>query len=242
MKKARLDGLLAKASGLSRSQARDAIRAGRVSVDGQVVKKADLQISTDVALSLQGHSLSIQSEMHLMLHKPLGVLTAARDSRASTVMDLLPKQAMALGCMPIGRLDKDSSGLLLLSTDGELAHRLLAPRRKVDKLYEALVSGRLDAEDQAAFLAGIQLVDFTCLPTQLDIIAASDLESLARVTLHEGKHRQVRRMFGARGHEVLSLRRLRFGPIALDEALQPGEYRALSQEELHQLKEEVGLV
>lgn len=238
----RLDRLLAQAAGLSRSQAREAIRAGRVLVAGQAVTSLDAQANPGVELLLDGQMLASQTTWHLMLYKPKGLLTAARDARAATVMDLLPESMKKARCMPVGRLDKDTEGLLLFTTDGELAHRLLSPRRQIAKLYQARVEGRLDAADVAAFSQGIVLQDFVALPALLSILEAGDDTSLATAQLTEGKHRQVRRMFGALGHEVLELTRLQFGPLTLDPALAPGEYRELHPHEVQALKESVHLV
>lgn len=237
----RLDKYLAVAAGLSRSQARDAIRAGRVTVDSQAAKTADLKVGEAVSVLLDGRAVAARSGMHLMLYKPTGILTAARDSRVKTVMDLLPEYAKRCNCMPVGRLDKDSEGLLLLTTDGELAHRLLAPRRGIVKTYEAVVEGELGEKDVDAFRDGIRLSDFTALSAQLRILRAGGETSLAQADLSEGKHRQVRRMFGSLGHEVLNLKRLRFGPIALDPALQPGQSRELTETEMDLLRKAVQL-
>jgi 16S rRNA pseudouridine516 synthase len=237
----RLDKLVSQAMDISRSQARGLVLTGCVAVDGQVDRAMDAQVNESASLSVDGKPISTQTELHLMLNKPAGLLTAARDSRAQTIMDILPPQLARLKCMPVGRLDKDTEGLLLLTSDGELAHRLLSPKREVEKVYEARVEGRLAQEDVQAFEHGIVLSDFTALPCTLTILSANDEETLAQVRLHEGKNRQVRRMFGSRGHEVLTLKRLQFGPITLDENLPVGEHRALSAQELRALREAVGL-
>lgn len=238
----RLDKLVAQSAGLSRTQARDLIRAGRVLVENKAVLSADFQVDEQAEINLNGRTLTTKTERHIMLNKPAGLLTAARDLRAATIMDLLPPQFEKIKCMPVGRLDKDTSGLLLLTTDGELAHRLLSPKRKIAKTYQALVEGRLGQRDADAFQNGIVLADFTAKPARLTILQADEKRSLALAVLHEGKNRQVRRMFGSLGHEVLELKRLRFGPIALDEHLAIGEYRDLTQEELDALKEAVNFV
>ena len=139
--------------------------------------------------------------------------------------------------MPVGRLDKDTTGLLVLTTDGELAHRLIAPGRHVDKVYEAVVDGVLDEGDAAAFAAGIPLKDFTALPAKLEVLA----ENRARVTVQEGKYHQVKRMFGARGKPVLALHRASFGPLQLDETLYPGQFRELTGEETAALYAAAGM-
>ena len=242
MKTERLDKLVSDRTDLSRAEAKKAIRAGRVQLAGQVLIAPDLRVQADDSLSLDGKPLRLAGELYVMLNKPTGLLTAARDSRAGTVMDLLPEVFLRRKCMPVGRLDKDTSGLLLFTTDGELAHRLLSPRREVEKVYEAPVTGRLEAADVAAFLQGIALSDFTALPAQLRILAAGEAESRCQVVLTEGKHRQVRRMLGSRGHEVISLHRLQFGPLMLDSGLAAGRYRELRPEEIQALKEAVDLV
>lgn len=238
----RLDKLLSQSSGLSRAQAREAIKAGRVRLGAAVCLFAETQVSGNETLSLDGADLANRSEWHLMLNKPAGLLTAARDSRAATVMDLLPELARKIKCMPVGRLDKDTEGLLLFTTNGEMAHRLLAPKRGIIKVYQALVEGRLGPGDIAAFEAGIRLAEFTALPARLDILEAQDGTSLALAQVKEGKYHQVRRMFGSLGHEVLQLKRLKFGPLELDENLSPGQYRELASDEILALKEAAGLV
>jgi 16S rRNA pseudouridine516 synthase len=238
----RLDKLLAQTTGLSRSQARAAIRAGRVQMKGQAAVTPESEVASDDTFLLDGQPYCPQSEWHLMLNKPSGILTAARDRRAPTVMDLLPDHYTRVRCMPVGRLDKDTEGLLLLTSNGELAHRLLAPKRGIVKVYQVRVLGCLDADDVAAFSQGISLNDFTALPARLTIQYAQQDQSLAVVELTEGKHRQVRRMFGSRGHEVISLTRLAFGPLTLDPGLAPGCFRALTAQEADRLKEAVNLV
>lgn len=237
----RLDRLVSQGFDLSRSQAKAAIRQGRVMVDGQPALKEDQDVSPDALVTLDGAGSSAPLHRHVMLHKPAGILTAARDSRMQTVMDLLPPQFLRIGCMPIGRLDRDSEGLLLFSTDGELAHRLLSPKREVEKVYEVWVNGALSKSAVTAFASGIPLSDFTAKPASLVIKSAQSTGSHAEVTLQEGKNRQVRRMFSALGHEVTRLLRTRFGPIQLDGRLEPGQWRDLSSQELDLLRKGVQL-
>lgn len=235
----RLDRLLASLAVGSRQEVKALIKQGRVSYNGAALTDPAEQVEEGLALLVDGEPLDTRLTRHLMMHKPVGILTAARDARQQTVMDLLPPVYHSLRCMPVGRLDKDTSGLLLFTTDGETAHRLLSPRLMVDKVYEAQVSGRLDEQDILRFAEGIQLSDFRALPAALEIVTAGDGESLARATVQEGKYHQVRRMFGALGHEVLKLKRLRFGALALDEDLAPGDWRELSEPEWDRLKEGV---
>ena len=231
----RLDRLLTTLAVGSRSQVKVMLRAGRVTINGQVVRNADARVQPGDMLSLDQQPLDAHVTRHVLLNKPCGVLTAARDPKQPTVLDLLPPVYRACGCMPVGRLDKDTSGLLLLTTDGELAHRLLSPKRHVWKCYEATVDGPLDGQDIAAFAAGLTLSDFTALPAELTILRSCAQEAVAQVRVREGKFHQVRRMFAARGRTVTALRRLSLGPLVLDAALQPGEYRELTAQELAQL-------
>ena len=233
----RLDKLLSNLGVASRAGCRELLKAGRVQVDGQTVRDGAVQISEKAAVLLDGTALDTRLARHLMLFKPAGVLTAAEDGRQQTVMDLLPGVYRSCGCMPVGRLDKDTTGLLVLTTDGELAHRLIAPGRHVDKVYEAVVDGVLDEGDAAAFAAGIPLKDFTALPAKLEVFA----ENRARVTVQEGKYHQVKRMFGARGKPVLALHRASFGPLQLDETLCPGQFRELTGEETAALYAAAGM-
>ncbi len=233
----RLDKLLSNLGVASRAGCRELLKAGRVQVDGQTVRDGAAQVSEKAAVLLDGTALDTRLARHLMLFKPAGVLTAAEDGRQQTVMDLLPGVYRSCGCMPVGRLDKDTTGLLVLTTDGELAHRLIAPGRHVDKVYEAVVDGVLDEGDAAAFAAGIPLKDFTALPAKLEVLA----ENRARVTVQEGKYHQVKRMFGARGKPVLALHRASFGPLQLDETLCPGQFRELTGEETAALYAAAGM-
>ncbi|MGI6688607.1 MAG: pseudouridine synthase [Christensenellales bacterium] len=237
----RLDRLLSQAAGLTRNETRKLIKGGLVSVHGAVLTDPATHVEEGSPITLDGKPVDTQLELHLMMHKPTGLLTAARDSRQPTVMDLLPDRMQKLRCMPVGRLDKDTSGLLLFTTDGELAHRLLAPQRDVTKEYQARVTGKLTNADIAAFEQGIALKDFTAKPAELVILQADEDQSLTLVRLQEGKNRQVRRMFQALGHEVLSLSRLAFGPLRLEATLQPGSWRELTKDEITRLKEAVGL-
>lgn len=233
----RLDKLLSNLGVASRAGCRELLKAGRVQVDGQTVRDGAAQVSEKAAVLLDGTALDTRLARHLMLFKPAGVLTAAEDGRQQTVMDLLSGVYRSCGCMPVGRLDKDTTGLLVLTTDGELAHRLIAPGRHVDKVYEAVVDGVLDEGDAAAFAAGIPLKNFTALPAKLEVLA----ENRARVTVQEGKYHQVKRMFGARGKPVLALHRASFGPLQLDETLCPGQFRELTGEETAALYAAAGM-
>lgn len=233
----RLDRLLSRLSIASRTEAARMVRAGRVSVNGAIAHDAGMAVREGCALRVDGEDVDTRLTLHLMLNKPRGVVTAQRDARQDTVMSLLPGRLSTLGCMPVGRLDKDTEGLLLFTTDGELAHRLLSPKNGVEKTYLATVAGRLTQDDAQRFAAGLELSGFTALPARLRIERADDAYSTALATVCEGKFHQVKRMFSAIGHEVLALKRLSFGPLALPDGLPPGGWRELTAEELTALRE-----
>lgn len=237
----RLDHLLVSLGTGSRRDVQKWIRAGRVQVNGQVQKDPGVHLSEQQEIVLDGQRLDTRLERHVMLNKPTGVLTAARDPKQKTVMDLLPGVYRALQCMPCGRLDKDTEGLLIFTTDGELSHRLLSPARHVDKCYEARVEGILCEKDRDLFASGMDLGDFTAAPAVLTILQTASSESVAQVIIHEGKFHQVRRMFEYTGHPVIELRRLSFGPVALDPELAPGAFRELTREEENRLYAAAGL-
>ena len=235
----RLDKAVA-LSGLSRSEARKAVAAGRVRVNGQVARDPG-QPAEPGEVTLDGAALEADPQLHLMLNKPAGVVTATEDRRLPTVLELLPAPLRRRGLGPVGRLDRDVTGLVLLTTDGQLAHRLISPRWKAEKLYRARCEGRLGERDVAAFASGMPLSDFTAKPAALRILSAEDGESVAEVILTEGKFHQVKRMFAAAGHPLIALERRRIGCVSLDGNLAPGEYRPLTAEELSGLRALCGL-
>lgn len=237
----RLDRYLAQSGERTRSEAARLLRCGAVRVNGEPVRDGGFHLKPDDRVELMGQAVEEKRYQYLMLHKPAGLLTAARDSRAPTVMQLLPESCARRKVLPVGRLDKDTTGLLLFTNDGELAHRLLSPKRHVWKTYEATVTGRLTAADEETFARGIALSDFTALPARMEILSAGEDESRARVQVREGKFHQIKRMFGALGHEVTALSRLTFGALRLPAELPPGQYRELTEEELSALQEEAGL-
>ena len=185
-----------------------------------------------VDITVDGEELGYRRFTYLLLHKPAGLLSATEDGRQRTVLDLLPPELRRIGLFPVGRLDKDTEGLLLLTNDGALAHSLLSPKKHVDKVYYARLSAPADAADAAAFAAGLVLQDFTCLPAALTV---TEDPCQVFVTLHEGKFHQIKRMFLSRGKTVLYLRRIGMGPLQLEDTLKRGEYRYLSEQEITKL-------
>ena len=216
-------------NGLTRQMAKKAIAGGRARVNGNVVLDPGYLLKPEDEVLLDGENARAPENVHLMLHKPAGFLTATEDARGErTVLDLLPEKIRMRKVGPVGRLDKDTEGLLLLTNDGLLAHRLLAPRSHVDKVYYARVEGALEPADAAAFAAGMTLGDgLECLPAGLEILSPGE----CLVTLREGKFHQVKRMLAARGKQVTYLKRLSMGPLRLDPELTPGAFRMLTAEE-----------
>lgn len=233
----RLDKIIANRGIASRREVKELVRQGRVLVDGAPAPSADMKVSLETAaVTVDGVAVSGERYTYLLLHKPAGVLTATEDRRQPTVMDLLPQQYRRLA--PVGRLDKDTEGLLLLTNDGELAHRLLSPKYHVEKRYFARVDGELSAADMEAFARGMTLGDgLECLPAGLELLPGH----ACIVTLREGKFHQVKRMLAARGAPVLYLKRLSMGPLTLDDSLAAGAYRLLRAEEILALYRVCGL-
>ena len=229
----RLDKLLAGTGKWSRREVKALVRQGLVCVDGRLAASAEDKLDPAAAIiTVAGETISLCRFTYVMLHKPAGVLTATEDRKQPTVLDLLPPELRRIGLAPVGRLDKDTEGLLLLTNDGELAHRLLSPRYHVDKRYLARVDGELSAADTEAFARGMTLGDgLECLPAGLEVLP----DRVCIVTLREGKFHQVKRMLAARGAPVLYLKRLSMGPLTLDDSLAAGAYRLLRAEEISAL-------
>ncbi|MDD6073264.1 MAG: pseudouridine synthase [Clostridium sp.] len=238
----RLDKFLTEMKQGSRSQVKELIRKGRVTVDGIVCRNAEEKIDPDCqAIHLDQEPVGWAAVEYYLLNKPQGVVSATEDPRYPTVVELIG-DAKRKDLFPVGRLDIDTEGLLLLTNDGALAHELLSPKKHVDKVYFARVRGTLDSDIEARMEAGMVLKDGTRVrPAQLIIEQRwkKDGEDLceARLTIHEGKFHQVKRMFEAAGGEVMYLKRLSMGPLTLDASLLPGQYRPLSAEEIKALKE-----
>ncbi|MBW7572744.1 pseudouridine synthase [Caproiciproducens faecalis] len=227
----RLDKILASQNLGSRRDAGAMIRRGVAAVNGSVVKKADYKVDTQSdEVTVNGEPLVIREFLYLMMNKPAGVLSASRDTRAQTVVDLLPPELKRRGLFPAGRLDRDTEGLLIITDDGAFAHRMLAPKSHVYKLYEAVLARPVSTQDIAAFENGVELNDMTCLPAQLQVLEEGETP-LVRVRIREGKFHQVKRMFLARGNEVLKLKRVQIGELKLDDKLAPGAARELDNSE-----------
>ena len=232
MEKQRLDKIIASTGRFSRREVKLLVRQGRVLVDGAPARSGEEKVDPQTTeIVVNGEALCYRKFTWVMLNKPAGYLSATEDGRGPTVLDLLPPELRKQGLFPVGRLDKDTEGLLLLTNEGGLAHDLLSPRRHVDKVYYTRVAGRLTEEDCQAFAAGMILDDgLVCQPAGLKILKAGE-ESEAHVTLREGKFHQVKRMLAFRGKPVLYLERIQMGNLTLDPSLSRGEFRFLTESE-----------
>ena len=230
----RLDKFLADAGIGTRSEVKQLIRKQQITVNGMPATKPELKVDeTADTIAVNGKPISQRGFVYYVLHKPAGYVSAVKDNLFPTVMELVPSGD---DLFPVGRLDKDTEGLLLITNDGDLAHRLLSPRRHVDKTYFAVLDKPAEPEDISKFRNGVDIGDDTLTrPAALQILP----ESSALLTIHEGRFHQVKRMFHAVGKEVTYLKRLSMGPINLPEDLKKGEFRELSSAEVDQLKSEV---
>ncbi|MFZ5627169.1 MAG: pseudouridine synthase [Bacillota bacterium] len=232
MARERLDRILAHLGLGSRKEVKGLIKAGKITVDGRLANDPGEPIDPEsCCLAVDGQCLTYRRHFHYLLNKPSGVITATTDRRERTVLDLLPAEWRRPNLFPVGRLDKDTEGLLLLTTDGQLAHRLLAPKHHVDKTYLVRVDGSLGEREQKAIEQGVELEDgYLTQPGRLEILRA-ETPGEGLITIHEGKYHQIKRMFAALGLKVIYLKRMSMGPLQLDPALAPGEVRPLTAAE-----------
>ncbi|MGX7201938.1 16S rRNA pseudouridine(516) synthase [Enterococcus plantarum] len=236
----RLDKFLAETGVGSRKEAKQLLKKNLVTVNDEIVKDGKTQIDEkqDI-IKFAGEELTYQKYYYYLLHKPQGVISATEDKWDQTVIDLLKDEDYREDIFPVGRLDKDTEGLLLLTNDGQLAHQLLSPKKHVDKEYFAIIQGIVTEEDIRHFAAGFALTDKEQVkPSELIIESVDETneQSEIRLTIQEGKFHQVKRMFEAVDKKVVYLKRLRMGSLWLDEELILGEYRTLTEEELEKLK------
>ena len=231
----RLDKILSSTGRWSRKEIKDMIRHGRVRADGTTVAKPEEKFDpASTHIQVDGQTVDCAPFVYVLMHKPAGLLSAPRDPKQKTVLDLLPQHLRRRGLFPVGRLDKDTTGLLLLTDDGPLGHELLSPKKHVDKVYLAQVEGKVDRSDVAALAEGMVLGDgLHCLPAGLKPLGDG---STCLVTLREGKFHQVKRMFAQRGKPVSYLERIQMGKLTLDPALSRGTFRFLREEEVEALR------
>lgn len=232
-KKQRLDKAIAMQGSLSRSEVKTLIRKGAVTVNGQVVKNADFGVDFDSdTVAVQGKELSLSMHIYLMLNKPKGVVSASEDKKLPTVVDLVPKELWRKGLFPAGRLDKDTTGFVLITDDGEFAHDILSPKKHISKTYYALVNGTITDEMVEGFAKGVTIGEDFTLPASLKKISSEEQGDWGKVILKEGMYHQIKRMFGAYGLKVLELKRVQMGKLPLDPNLEEGKCRELTAEEL----------
>lgn len=234
----RLDKVISNLGYGSRKEIKQLARKGLIEVDGEIIKDSGYSVDPEKSIiKVNGEEIFYRKYIYLMMNKPAGVVSATFDNRDETVIDLLEIDHQAFEPFPVGRLDKDTVGLLFLTNDGELNHRLISPKWHVDKVYYAKIDKEVKENDIKAFKEGIKLDDgYVCKEGKLEIINSSEEGSEVLVTIQEGKFHQVKRMFQALGKEVIYLKRIKFGGISLDEDLEEGEYRELTEKELELLK------
>jgi len=237
----RLDKIVSNFGGLTRGEAKEYIKRGRVTVGGEVVKDGSRKVSDTDIIKIDGNELNCSKYRYFMLNKPEGYISSTEDDPADgtpNVIRLFEKEGVK-GLFPVGRLDKDVTGLLIVTNDGNLGHDLTAPSKHVEKAYLALVNKVLGQEDTEAFAKGFEFKDFKAAPAGLEIISTDKTKgtSEAIVKIHEGKFHQVKRMFLKVGCEIVKLKRISMGKLSLDEGLMPGEYRELSASEISLIKD-----
>lgn len=230
----RLDKVLSNLGYGTRKEIKQVVKKGFVTINGEIVKDSALQIDPEKdKIIINGEEVEYKKYIYLMMNKPSGVISATYDKRDETVIDLLYMEDQVFEPFPVGRLDKDTVGLLLLTNDGDLNHKLISPKYHVDKVYYAEINAPITEKDIKAFEKGVTLEDgYKCMSAKLVVIENLDNSSRVEVTVQEGKYHQVKRMFEAREKKVVYLKRTKFGNLPLDESLKEGEYKELSDEEL----------
>lgn len=228
----RLDKIIASQGQYSRSDVKKLVKQGRVTLDGITVKSSDIKADPEkTVIAIDGRVLGYKKHLYIMLNKPKGVISATEDPTQPTVIDLVPKELRREGLFPAGRLDGDTTGFVLITDDGDFAHRILSPKNHIMKTYIAVLQRELTKDDIEAFRSGIELKDGTlCLEAQVSAVEGD--APMAQVKICEGKYHQVKRMFAALGNKVIELRRVKMGELPLDEDLPEGQCRELTEEEL----------
>ncbi|ERI94222.1 pseudouridylate synthase [Clostridiales bacterium oral taxon 876 str. F0540] len=234
----RLDKVLANLGYGSRKEVKALVKKGEVLIDGEAAKDSAMQIDPEKSeIVVAGEKINYREYIYLLMNKPAGVVSATFDNYDETVIDLIDDEYRAFEPFPVGRLDKDTVGLLLITNDGELNHRLIAPKWHVDKVYYAEIDKKVEESDIKAFESGIVLDDgYKCMPAKLEILQADQNGSEVEVTIQEGKFHQVKRMFNSVGKNVVFLKRISFGPLLLPEDLEEGQCRELTENEINILK------
>lgn len=232
----RLDKILAMQGSASRKDVKEMIKKGRVSVNGKIVKDSSVKISETDAVSLDGTALSLKKHIYLMLNKPAGVVSASDSETDTTVVDLVPDELYRDGLFPAGRLDKDTVGFVLITDDGDFAHRILSPKNHIVKTYEARLAEPLSEENKKLIQNGITLSDGTTLKESKVQILEDSETPLVKIQICEGKYHQIKRMFAATGNKVVYLKRTAMGDLPLDSELLEGKCREITAQELNMIE------
>ena len=237
-KKLRIDKILSNLGYGSRADLKKYCKQGLIKINDKIISNPGMQVDTDVdKIEFNNEIVKYREFVYIMMNKPDGYLSATFDKKDPIVLDLIDKSYLAFEPFPVGRLDKDTEGLLVLTNDGQLAHRVLSPKKHVPKTYYAKIEGKVTEEDIKAFEEGVTLDDgYETMPAQLKILKSDDLSEI-ELTIHEGKFHQVKRMFESVGKKVVYLKRLSMGKLMLDENLGLGEYRELTDEEVKLIEE-----
>lgn len=241
MAKERLDKVLANAGYGTRKEVKAMAKSGEVLVNGKVIKDSSVHVDAEAdVIEISGERINYRKYVYIIMNKPQGVISATEDDYDKTVIDIIDDGLSNFNPAPVGRLDKDTEGLLLITNDGDLNHKLLSPKKHVPKRYYARISGRVTEEDVIKFKEGVTLEDgYKALPAELYIINSDEISEIETV-LYEGKFHQVKRMFEAVEKKVIYLKRIEMGPLKLDPTLETGDYRELYDWELKSLFEAVG--
>ena len=237
-KKMRVDKLLSNVGVASRAELKKYCKQVLISVNGKVINNPGVQVDSESDdIRFNGEKIVYREFVYIMLNKPDGYISATFDKYDPIVLDLIDQSYLVFEPFPVGRLDKDTEGLLVLTNDGQLAHRVLSPKKHVPKTYYAKIQGKVTEEDILAFEKGVILDDgYETMPSQLKILKSDDMSEI-ELTIHEGKFHQVKRMFESVGKKVVYLKRLSMGKLKLDESLKLGEYRELTEEEVKLIEE-----
>lgn len=237
-KKMRVDKLLSNVGVASRAELKKYCKQGLISVNGKVINNPGVQVDSESDdIRFNGEKIVYREFVYIMLNKPDGYISATYDKYDPIVLDLIDQSYLVFEPFPVGRLDKDTEGLLVLTNDGQLAHRVLSPKKHVPKTYYAKIQGKVTEEDILAFEKGVILDDgYETMPSQMKILKSDDMSEI-ELTIHEGKFHQVKRMFESVGKKVVYLKRLSMGKLKLDESLKLGEYRELTEEEVKLIEE-----
>ena len=228
----RLDKIIASQGKYSRSEVKKLVKAGRVTLDGTVVKSSDVKADEGADIRIDGVSLNYKKHIYIMLNKPQGVISATEDRTQKTVLDLVPKELFRNGLFPAGRLDGDTTGFVLITDDGDFAHRILSPKNHIMKTYHATLRDPLSEEDIVRFREGLTLGDGTeCLEAHVRVLESGE-RTIAEIKICEGKYHQVKRMFASIGNKVVALRRVKMGELELDSSLPEGQCREITDEEI----------